>query len=133
MERFKNCYLIAQFCKVCCTGQTCRSASNYSHFFTIKRLSFREPHTIFTTPIACKSLKFSYCYSLPFYAEYARAFTLALLRADSPANRRQGTVCSNYLCCLVKISIFNLSYKCWNIYAYGTCSNTFGALAIKTS
>ena len=107
------------------TGQTCRTAADNCHAFSVGFFDFRDFHQIvFPFVISCEPFKVADCDRVAFFSENATDFTLFLLRADTSAYRGKRIGLFQLLCSTNKVTFGNKADELRNFHIHRATRDT---------
>ena len=119
VQSFVNGHLVAQLCQITGGGQTGRACADDGHLMAVP---FRHDGCgvhILAVPVGNKALQTANGHRLVLDAAGALALALALLRADTAADGRQGRGAVDHLIGGFKVALCNVSDKLRDVDTHG--------------
>ncbi len=133
MKCFENRNFIAKFCKIACTGKTCRARTDNRYFMSICLFSFLRLDTVFASPVCYKTFQFTDGNWFAFETTDTFSFALAFLWTNTTTNCWKCTRLRDNLIRSFKVSIFYFLDKCWNVDRNRTSLHTKCIFTIQTT
>ncbi len=81
--------IIPEFCQICSTSETGRTASDYSNLISVGRSGNRSDTSVLPVPVSDKTLQFSDSHRFAFHSQYTAALALCFLRTHPSTDSRQ--------------------------------------------
>ena len=119
MQSLVNGHLVAQLGQVAGSGQAGRACTDDGHLVAVPLRNDRCGVHVLAVPIGHKALQAADAHGLVLDAAGALALALALLRADTAADGRQGRGAVDHLIGGLKVALGNMRDKLRNVDAHG--------------
>jgi len=119
VQSLVNGHLVAQLCQIACSGQAGRACADDGHLMAVPFGDDGCGVHVLAVPVGHKTLQTANGHRLVLDAAGALALALALLRADTAADGRQGRGAVDHLIGGLKVALGNMRDKLRNVDAHG--------------
>ena len=119
MQSFVNSHLIAQLSQIAGSGQTGRACADDGYLMAVPLRHDGCGVHVLAVPVGYKALQTADSHRLVLDAAGALALALALLRADTAADGRQGRGAVDHLIGGLKVALGNMGDKLRDVDAHG--------------
>ena len=133
MERLEDRHVISHSGKVARTGQSRGAGADHGYLFAQLFLCSFGGNSVLPCPVRSKTLQLADGNRFALNTPDTFALALALLRADTSADCRQGGRTADYLICLFHIAALHLLDKARNIDRHRAPFNTLGIFTVNAS
>ena len=130
MEGFKNRHLISHLRQIACTCHAGGAGTDHGYLPAVGLFRSRRNEAILSGPVCNETLQLTDGDRLALDSADTLAFTLALLRAHTAADRRKCGGFCYYLCGFLVVAFLNLFDKARNVDGNGTSAHALRILAL---
>ena len=133
VQRLENLHFVAHAGQVAGAGQPGRAAADDGDLAAVAHGGRLHGGAVFEFPVADEAFELAHGDRFALDAQDARAFALALLRADAAADRRQRTVLGDDVGCLLQPPFVQGGDEVGDADAYGAGRHAAGILAAQAA